>query len=193
MAAGFDTEQWTLRRVAAVVERAFGVRYHHRSLGRALRARGFSPQQPVAQATRAGRRAGRGVAEAGLAAGEKGARRSGRAVAFVDETGHSFRARLGRTWARRGHPPVLRRVSQRREVSSIVALVAPLGGPARLYARHVRGTVHAEQVVAALRYFRRRIGQPLVVAWDRSNASRRARQAATFASICAACSSRCAA
>jgi transposase len=49
-AAGFETEQWTLRRVAAVVERAFGVRYHHRSLGRALRARGFSPQRPVAQA-----------------------------------------------------------------------------------------------------------------------------------------------
>src|ERR671934_1216672 len=50
VAAGFETEQWTLRRVAAVVERAFGVRYHHRSLGRALRARGFSPQRPVAQA-----------------------------------------------------------------------------------------------------------------------------------------------
>jgi transposase len=63
-------------------------------------------------------------------------------------------------------------VSQRREVSSIVALVAPLAGPARLYARHVRGTIHAEQVIAALRYFRRRIGQPLVVAWDRSNAHR---------------------
>src|SRR5947209_7142546 len=34
VAAGFETEQWTLRRVAAVVERTFGVRYHHRSLGR---------------------------------------------------------------------------------------------------------------------------------------------------------------
>jgi transposase len=49
-AAGFDTERWTLRRIAAVVERTFGVRYHFRSLGRALRARGFSPQQPIARA-----------------------------------------------------------------------------------------------------------------------------------------------
>jgi hypothetical protein len=55
-------------------------------------------------------------------------------------------------------------VSQRREVSSIVALVAPLGGPARPYARHVRGTIHAEQVVAALRYFRRRIVLAFVAA-----------------------------
>jgi putative transposase len=50
LAAGFETEQWTLRRVAAVIERTFGVRYHPRSLGRALRARGFSPQRPVPRA-----------------------------------------------------------------------------------------------------------------------------------------------
>jgi transposase len=49
-AAGFDTERWTQRRIADVVARRFGVRYHFRSLGRALRARGWSPQQPRAQA-----------------------------------------------------------------------------------------------------------------------------------------------
>ena len=92
----------------------------------------------------------------------------------MDETGHSFRARFGRSWARVGHPPVLRRLSQRRELSSVVALVAPLDGPARLYARHFAGTIHGPQVIAALRSFRRRIGRPLVVAWDRSNAHRAA-------------------
>jgi putative transposase len=49
-AAGFETERWTLRRIAAVVERAFGVRYHPRWLGPALRARGWSPQVPIARA-----------------------------------------------------------------------------------------------------------------------------------------------
>jgi transposase len=118
------------------------------------------------------------VAAAGLAPHKGGARRAGRAVAFLDETGHSFRARLGTTWAPRGHPPVLRRLSQRREVSSIAALVAPLGprGAAgdrpRLYARHFRGSIHGEQVIVALRYFRRRLGRPLVVVWDRLQAHR---------------------
>jgi transposase len=51
VAAGFETERWTLRRIAAVIERTFGVRYHCRSLGRALRARGWSPQRPLPQAT----------------------------------------------------------------------------------------------------------------------------------------------
>lgn len=43
-------------------------------------------------------------------------------------TGHTFRARPGRTWAPKGHPPVLRRVSKRREVSSMVLIRAPLDG-----------------------------------------------------------------
>src|SRR5437762_5178190 len=94
----------------------------------------------------AGRGAHRSVAQAGLAAHKKGARRSGRAILFIDETGHTFLARLSTTWAPVGQPPLLRRVSQRRELSSIVALVAPVGRPARLYARHFRGSIHGAQV-----------------------------------------------
>ncbi len=56
--------------------------------------------------------------------------------------------------------------------------MAPLGrrgGPpdrARLYTRHFRGSVHWQQVIEALRYFRRRVGCPLIVVWDRLNAHR---------------------
>lgn len=49
-AAGFDTERWTLRRVAAVIRRQFGVRYHFRSLGAMLHAHGWTPQRPPTQA-----------------------------------------------------------------------------------------------------------------------------------------------
>jgi transposase len=48
--AGFDTERWTLRRIGAVIAGEFGMHYHPRSLGRALRARGWSPQRPIARA-----------------------------------------------------------------------------------------------------------------------------------------------
>src|SRR5207249_1353478 len=50
VAAGFDTERWTLRRMATLIERTFGVQYHFRSLGRALHAHGWSPQRPIPQA-----------------------------------------------------------------------------------------------------------------------------------------------
>lgn len=49
-ASGFDTERWTLRRIAVVVRRRLGVRYHFRSLGRVLRAHGWSPQRPPTRA-----------------------------------------------------------------------------------------------------------------------------------------------
>jgi transposase len=53
-------------------------------------------------------------------------------------------------------------------VSSVVALVAPSKrSKAQLYARHFEGSVHGAQVVEALRYFRRKVGRPLVVVWDR--------------------------
>jgi transposase len=48
---GFDNEVWTTRRVAAVIERAFGVRYHPAHLSRLLRAIGWSPQKPIQRAT----------------------------------------------------------------------------------------------------------------------------------------------
>jgi transposase len=51
VAAGFATERWTLPRIARVVERTFGVRYHGSALSRALHARGWSPQQPLPRAT----------------------------------------------------------------------------------------------------------------------------------------------
>jgi transposase len=52
-------------------------------------------------------------------------------------------------------------------------VTAPLDGSApRLFARHFRGTIHAAEVITALRYLRRRIGQPLLIVWDHLSAHR---------------------
>ncbi|QRM35521.1 winged helix-turn-helix domain-containing protein [Microvirga sp. VF16] len=50
VAAGFATERWTLARIAAVIEREFGVHYHPRYLERPLKAHGFSVQRPATRA-----------------------------------------------------------------------------------------------------------------------------------------------
>jgi transposase len=59
-------------------------------------------------------------------------------------------------------------VSKRREVSSLVA-ITPDG---RLDARHFRSSISSRCVILALRHFRRKIGTPLLVVWDRLNAHR---------------------
>ncbi len=50
VASGFDTEQWTLKRSAHVIEGRFGVHYHYRYLERSLKAHGFSVQRPASRA-----------------------------------------------------------------------------------------------------------------------------------------------
>jgi transposase len=50
-AYGFVGEVWTAPRVAAVIEREFGVRYHPAHVSRLLRALGWSVQRPIRRAT----------------------------------------------------------------------------------------------------------------------------------------------
>lgn len=44
--AGFATDLWTGPRVAAIIRKIFGVKYHHKYLPRLLRSMGWSPQKP---------------------------------------------------------------------------------------------------------------------------------------------------
>jgi transposase len=50
VAAGFETERWTLRRIAALIAREFGVRYHPHYLERPLKRLGFTAHRPATQA-----------------------------------------------------------------------------------------------------------------------------------------------
>lgn len=43
---GFRGEVWTRERVASVIERQFGVKYHPSHVGRLLRKAGWTPQKP---------------------------------------------------------------------------------------------------------------------------------------------------
>ncbi len=166
MAAAFATERWTLKRIAALIEREFGVRYHPRYLERPLKAHGFSVQRP---ATRAKEHDEFGIAGwpkrawVVLKKGVPGAPDPGP----LGQDRPQLPRQGGHDLARRGLTPRLRRVNQPREVSSVVA-VTPDGRP---YARQFRTSV-LKTVISALRSFRRQTGTPLLVARDRLNAHR---------------------
>ncbi len=46
LAAGYRTDLWTTARIAEVIERSFGVRYHRDHIGRLLAQMGWSHQKP---------------------------------------------------------------------------------------------------------------------------------------------------
>jgi transposase len=48
--SGFDADLWTCARVAAVVHREFGIRFHKDHVGRILRQMGWSMQKPESRA-----------------------------------------------------------------------------------------------------------------------------------------------
>jgi transposase len=68
---------------------------------------------------------------------------------------------------------VLTRRRGRREVSSVVLLTAPLDGqPARLFARHVVGTIRTPELLRALRYFHAKLGRRVILVWDHARVHR---------------------
>ena len=50
-AFGFRGDVWTAKRVATVIRREFGVRYHPNHVGKLLRAAGWSVQKPIERAS----------------------------------------------------------------------------------------------------------------------------------------------
>jgi len=50
-AHGFLGDVWTTKRVAALIQRAFGIRYHPAHMSRLLREIGWSVQKPIRRAT----------------------------------------------------------------------------------------------------------------------------------------------
>jgi len=50
MALGFHANQWTTARIADVIEREFGVRYHPAHAGRLMHSLGWSPEKPLRSA-----------------------------------------------------------------------------------------------------------------------------------------------
>src|SRR5262249_55176771 len=70
------------------------------------------------------------------------------------------------TWAPKGQTPVLRRVSRRRELSTIIGLTVS----GHLVKRHSRRAFHGVDVVLFLKQLRRRFRSPLIIVWDRLSA-----------------------
>ena len=76
-AFGFSGDVWTCERVAKVIEREFGVRYHPEYIGCLLRSLGWSYQKPVCRATQQNEEALRQWHQERLPALKKGRRKTG--------------------------------------------------------------------------------------------------------------------
>ena len=87
---------------------------------------------------------------------------------FVDATGFSFRAKVATTWAPIGQTPTLRRISKRRERSTVIGL--PRSG--KIDTRHVEHPIGAEDILVRRHHVPRYMARPMIIVWDRWSAHR---------------------
>jgi len=118
------------------------------------------------------------VARAGLAAGQKKARRNGWWVVFLDESGFFLHPLRRRTWAPKGKTPVQRAWDRRERLSVISALTLSPKGRLGLYFDLYGFNVATGEVMVMLQGLMRRLcrrpGQKVVFVMDRLPAHRSA-------------------
>jgi transposase len=108
-----------------------------------------------------------------LACPQKKARREARTIVFIDESGLSEKCPVTRTWAPKGHTPIIQQSFTWKQMSAIAGL-----SWWRFYFRFFDGAIKSEQIIAFLAALKRQIGKPLLIVWDGvgTHKSRRVRE-----------------
>ena len=119
---GLSFALWTRQAVRALIARETGVWLTLPVVGRYLRAWGFTAQRPARRATERQDEAVRAWLENTYPAIARKAKAHGCEIQWADETGLSSRANYGRSFAPRGHTPVIRRPGKRFSQSMISSL-----------------------------------------------------------------------
>ena len=160
-AAGYEQGLWTLGRVRAFIAQRFGVQYSEVAVWKLLRELNWSPQKPQKRAREADREAMARWKSQRWPELVAEAAQEGRVIVFVDESGFSQRPARKRTWAPKGHTPVLEFNFNWKRISAI----AGVSFYELWFALH-EGTIRAPQVIEFIQQLRARIGKKLLLVWD---------------------------
>jgi transposase len=177
-AHGWPNQLWTTQRIAALIERHFGVTLHHDHIGRFLRQRlKWSPQKPRRRARERNEEA---IAQWKRARFpdivEEAAARNAHLV-FLDESGFMLTPTVRRTWAPQGETPVLSCWDRRDRLSAISCItLSPQRARLNFYFTLLPDNANASatDIVSFLRQLKRELGAFTVI-WDGSKIHSRSR------------------
>ncbi len=155
---GFGDAVWTQARVAWLIEKEFGVRYHPAHVGRILKQFQWSRQKPV---QRASQRDEQAIGK--MAGSRKKARLEGWTVIFIDESGFYLLRQLSRLTRRVGNPPHLAGVPLSWDHLSVIGALTWEGQVVMQVQQH---TVKSGDIVAFLRQLLAHFSGKLLVIWD---------------------------
>lgn len=168
-AYGFRGEVWTCGRVARVLHEEFGVLYHQGHVSRLLKGLGWTPQIPITRAIQRDEAVIEQWATTDWPALKRQARKEGRTLIFVDESGFYLLPGRVRTYGPEGLTPVIYEWQTRDHLSVMGGLT--LDG--RIYTLVRQKALVGEDTVAFLEHLGREIAGPALVVWDGSPIHRR--------------------
>lgn len=174
-ASGYPTDLWTLKRVAEVIRKEYGVEYTLSGVWRVLRALGLSAQVPLTRALERDERYIRHWVHHRWPEIFRGALDQNATIVFVDESGVQTSPNVRRSWATEGSRPVLRTKGHREKVSVISGVT--LEG--ELYFECHRYDLSGTEVIWFLEQLLEEIPGRVVVVWDNIGIHRSA-EVATF-------------
>ena len=167
-AFGNKTDLWTTKRLAEVIAKGYGVRFNSNNLAEWLTRRGYSPQKPEVRAVERDEPA---IARWAVEdwPGSKKARDDRSYVVLIDESGFFLNPLARRTWAPRGHTPVLTGFGRHRQKVSTIAAISVTPGRRRLglyWKTDPVDYIDAPAVVGFLRDLLRHLKGKAIVVWD---------------------------
>jgi transposase len=169
-AYGFRGQVWTCARVAAVIAREFGVRFHKDHVGRLLKRLGWTPQMPIRRAIQRDEPAIQRWRTDVWPELRKRASREHRVLVFEDESGFYLLPGVVKTYAPEARTPVLRE-TQTRDHLSVMGGMTPEG---KLYVLARQRSVNGLDIIEFLLHLGRVASDRLLLIWDGSPIHRRA-------------------
>lgn len=161
-AYGYPNNLWSLKRIARVIKEEYNVTYHPGHVWKLLRRLGFTNQKPERHARERDEEKVKRWMEEDWPKFKKKAKREGKTIVFLDETGRSHTPTVVATWAPKGETPVLIH-SFNWTNCSIISAVTPEGG---FHYKLYMCSIKSEHILNFLKHLLSRVKGNLLLFWD---------------------------
>jgi transposase len=161
---GYQTELWTLKRVAEVIRKEFGVEYNVTHIWRVMRSLGFSAQIPLLKAIERNENAVQEWITVNWPQIIETAHKEDAVVFFYDEGGVQSQPNVRKTWSPRGRRPEIRMKSSNRDKLAIISAVTWDGE--LFFSIHGHDLTDKDTVRFLRKLMKEKAGRKLLVLWD---------------------------
>ncbi len=159
---GYQNNLWTLKRISKMIEQELGVKYHVGHVWKILRKLGLTHQKPEKRAVERDEKQIKEWKNEHWPKLSSKARREGKTIVFMDESGRSQTPTVVATWSPCGKTPILSHVFGWSRCSIVSAITSEGGFHYRIYSCSIK----SGQILAFLKHLLSHIKEDVILFWD---------------------------